>query len=262
MKVAVGASATGIIHVHTAYSHDGRDSIADLASWARERGIAFVAITDHAEDLDEQRWMSLVDECRMHSGDDLTLFPGLEFRFDGFPGLHLLACGLRRWITPATPVEFIADAEGVCDLTVGAHPGIWRRACPTDVLKALNAVEVWNGGYNTRYLPDPIAMEMVQDLQKMGSGTVATVGPDQHDRRNDKELRIVVRSAAAQALTAIREGRFKNHGKTMAFGSRLDSMDLTLPLLRVARMSLDLLSKVQDRMVRLLRRARGARSGT
>lgn len=251
------AESIGVVHLHTEYSHDGRDSIADLAVWARELGLQFVAITDHAEDLDEADWDELVDDCARHSSADLILFPGLEFRFQGFTGVHLLACGLQRFISPATPEEFIRLTADNAALTIGAHPIIWRRSCPNDVLAALDAVEVWNGAYNTRYLPDPGAMRMVRSLRASGSHTVATVGPDQHDRRNDRELRLHVAAAAPDALSAIRAGHFRARGKTLSIAS---DGAMSLPgqaCLQLARRALDVVERAQERLA--LARKRKAR---
>lgn len=245
--------STGIVHVHTAYSHDGRDEIPDLARWATERGIQFIGITDHAEDLDEDSWNELVAECAAHSSDRVLLIPGLEFRFAGFTGVHLLACGLTRWITPTTPAQFIEQTAKACALTIGAHPVIWRAACPDDVLTKLDAVEIWNAGYNSRFLPDPAAMARVRALRGRGFATVATVGPDQHDRRKDPELRIVVNGPVEQALQQIKHGSFVNERR----GFRIEpDVAWSAPKragMQVVRSAFDLLKTTRDRLQRARR---------
>src|SRR5690606_24948946 len=45
------ADLVGDLHVHTALSGDGRGSLADMVARARSRGYAYLAITDHGEDL-------------------------------------------------------------------------------------------------------------------------------------------------------------------------------------------------------------------
>ena len=212
---SVATASVGVVHVHSTYSHDGRDSLVDIAEWARDERLQFVGITDHAEDVDEGAWRALVTDCERLSGSDLYMFPGLEFRFPGFAGVHLLACGLRGYMTPASPEEFIRDAASLCSLTIGAHPLIWRTPCPPAVLASLDSIEVWNAGYNSRYLPDPHAIDMVRMLRAKGAETTAIVGPDQHDRRKDPGLRIHVRVPAAEALGAIRAGDFVGKGLTM-----------------------------------------------
>lgn len=240
-------TSIGIVHVHTSYSHDGKDSIADLAAWARDVGIQFVSITDHAEDFDTEKWSALVAECAEHSDQRLHLFPGLEFRFAGFTGVHLLACGLREFISPETPEAFIREATPRCTLTIGAHPVIWRKPCPPDVLASLHAVEVWNGGYNSRFLPDPKAFDMVARLRASGTSTLATVGPDQHDRRKDPHLRIRADAAAPDALDAIRAGRYVSEGMSMRVPSDGNIGFARRAALGVGRLTFDVAKRSRDR---------------
>ena len=42
----------GALHIHSTYSRDGRDTLPDLRRFAEERSLAFLGLTDHAEDLD------------------------------------------------------------------------------------------------------------------------------------------------------------------------------------------------------------------
>ena len=118
-------SRLGVIHLHSEYSHDGRDSIAALHAFALERGIGFIGLTDHAEDFEPDRYLALQQECAAVSDSRVRIIPGLEYRFNGYPGLHLLALGLTKWIAPKTPAEFIQQTRGhVASFTVVAHPGL------------------------------------------------------------------------------------------------------------------------------------------
>ena len=126
---------TGIVHVHSDYSHDGRDSLEELQAFASARGITFVGLTEHAEDFDAARFDQYREHCGRASADGVRLIPGLEFRFEGFPGLHLLALGLRAWIEPRTPQNFrrVGWSEGniaaISWGTVGAASAETWRSC-------------------------------------------------------------------------------------------------------------------------------------
>jgi len=247
----------GIIHVHTAWSHDGRDSVASLHAFARARGISFVGLTDHAEDLDATAYATLRAECAAISDADVEIIAGLEYRFAGYPGLHLLALGLGDWIAPETPSEFIAATRGLARLTVAAHPRLFRYQLPPEVAAGIDAIEVWNGVYNTRYLPDPAAIGLLRGLRRGRPEVVATVGPDQHDARNDKELRIrLVPGANPDVLAAIKAGQFENQGRTMRFDPWMEWSVLRLGALRLARWGFDRVERTQERVGRWWRRRR------
>lgn len=244
---------TGIIHVHSDWSHDGLDPLPALREFAAERGIGFVGLTDHAEDLEPTRFPDYVEACRAASDARVTLIPGLEYRFPGAKGLHLLALGLTRYLEPGTPVEFVRQARGSAGLTIMAHPVLTAHRVPPEVLAGLDAIEVWNGAYNTRYLPDPLAIRLLHAARRDRPATVATVGPDQHDRRNDRELRIVLDRVAESPLAEIRAGRFTNVGRTMRFDPAVSWSAGRVAALRAVRLVYDRVERIQDRLARWAR---------
>lgn len=250
----------GIVHVHSAYSHDGRDSLEAIRQFAAERGIAFVALTDHAEDFTPAIWEEYVARCRALSDASVRLIPGLEFRFEGHRGLHLLAFELARWIEPHTPDEFIALASEAARCTVVAHPILAGYTMPASVRDGIAAIEVWNATYNTRYLPDPRALRLLRALRRARPGVVGLAGLDQHDRRNDRQTRVVLDDGIADPVAALRAGRFVNVGRTMRFGAG-GMGGGRLALLSVGRWLFDAVERVQDSAVRALRSGAGTGAG-
>jgi hypothetical protein len=240
----------GVVHVHSRYSHDGRDSPADLGRFMRSRGIGFLGLTDHAEDLDAGRWAELVADCGQASDADARIIPGLEFRFEGYPGLHLLALGLKDWIEPRTPGEFTDHVRGRAGLTIMAHPGLARYDLPPEVETEIDAIEVWNGAFNTRYLPDPQAIRLLRGVRQRRPSVVGIAGLDQHDARNDRELRLLLAADTSDPLGQLRAGRFRNHGRFMTFGSALDWPAVGLAGFTVVRGIFDRVERIQDRAAR------------
>jgi predicted metal-dependent phosphoesterase TrpH len=241
----------GAVHVHSTYSHDGRDSLPDLHAFAASRGLGFIGLTDHAEDFDADVFARFTAECRAVSATGPRLIPGLEFRFAGLKGLHLLALGLTRWIEPATPDEFIAMTRGVTGLTIAAHPILAAYSYPPSVLEGIDAFEVWNASYNTRYLPDPRAIRLLAMVRRTRPAAVAVAGLDQHDARNDRETRVEVFDDG-DPLAAIRAGRFRNIGRTMSFDAHAGLGPVRGAALWTARTLFDGVERVQDRAARWL----------
>ena len=244
------ALRTGIVHVHSTYSHDGRDTLEELRAFARARGIGFIAMSDHAEDLTSTRFAEFVRHCSTVSDSDVAVIPGLEYRFPGLPGLHLLAFGLQDWITPRTPEEFIAQATSRCGITVLAHPVLAGHQVPESVLAGIQAVEVWNAAYNTRYLPDPRSVEIVHRIRRRRPDVVAMAGLDQHDARNDRGLRVVLDRASEEPLAELRAGRFRNVGRTLQFDAAASWRPSGLQALAQARWVLDQVNRLHERVAR------------
>lgn len=236
---------TGIIHLHSDYSHDGRDSLGSLRKHALDRGIGFMCMTDHAEDLNESLFQDYLTHCAAVSDGQVRVFPGLEYRFDGYPGLHLLALGLTRWINPDTPEAFLDQAAGAAGFTIMAHPVYPGYRAPEPVLDRIDAIEIWNASYNTRYLPDPKAMRMVHRMCDKRPDLLGIAGLDQHDARNDREVRVLIDPGIEDdPLQALRSGRFVNAGKTMRLSPAGWSV-LQLGGLSVARLLFDAVERIQ-----------------
>lgn len=245
-KLASDPRRVGIVHVHSDYSHDGHDPLERLREVCIERGIGFVGLTDHAEDFDADLFLRYREHCARLSDETVRLCPGLEFRFAGFPGLHLLAFGLRQWIAPSTPGEFMECAADVVALTMVAHPLLTRYRIPNEVADGIDSIEVWNAAYNTRYLPDPKAMGLLHRVRKHRPGVVGVAGLDQHDSRNDREVRVILTDSDEDALTLIRTGRFRNVGRTMSFDPAVTWSGPRLLALRLARLLFDSVERTQE----------------
>ena len=243
----------GIIHVHSEYSHDGRDSIAALHQFALARGIGFIGLTDHAEDFEPDRYVALQQECAAVSDARVRIIAGLEYRFNGFPGLHLLALGLSKWIAPRTPADFIRQTAGVAGFTIMAHPVLPNYEMPDEVRAGIDAIEVWNASYNTRYLPDPRAIRLLHQINATRPEVVGTAGLDQHDARNDRGTRVLLLEETSDPLAALRAGRFVNRGATCSFDSHASFSQLSMTGLWGARTALDLVNLVHERVMRTVK---------
>jgi hypothetical protein len=168
--------------------------------------------------------------------------------------MHLLALGLRTWIDPRTPEEFIELARRAARFTVLAHPVYAKYKIPDVVLKHIDAIEVWNGNYNTRFLPDPRSIDILRTVRANRPHVVATVGLDQHDSSNDRELRLLIAKRAGDPLGELRAGRFVNLGRTMTFDSGANIPPVRMRALKVGRVALDSVNHMHDRTVRFMRR--------
>jgi hypothetical protein len=128
------------------------------------------------------------------------------------------------------------------------------------VATRVDAIEVWNTQYNTRYLPDPRAIELLQRVRRTRPEVVGFAGLDQHNAANDRGARVVLAGPDPEPLGTLRAGRFRNRGKLLGFRPDVRWGSARLGLLRAVRAGLDSVSAWQDR--RALERRRAAHPPT
>jgi hypothetical protein len=109
----------GAIHLHSAHSHDGRRSVAEIAQAAARRGLDFILLTDHfslaARERGEDGW---------HGGVLVVVGEEISPRHN-----HLLAFGTGKPVAPrgGDPpqrlIDRVLEAGGVCFLAHPDHKG-------------------------------------------------------------------------------------------------------------------------------------------
>jgi DNA polymerase (family X) len=89
----------GDLHMHSTWSNDGKDTLADMATAARDRGYEYVAITDHAHYLRDGRFAAQAKEVAKLNKQlaPFRILRGIEasIRVDGtldFPDEELAEC--------------------------------------------------------------------------------------------------------------------------------------------------------------------------
>ena len=162
-------STLGIVHVHSVYSHDGRDTLRDLAEFAAVRDIGFIGLTEHAEDFRQCDGTN----TSARATRPRTL-PSIDTRARGslrrIPRTALAGLRPRTLDEPTTPDAFITLAGPASSLTGLAHPILAGYDIPAAVRGGIDAVEVWNATYNTRYLPDPRAFRLLHKAARPARG--------------------------------------------------------------------------------------------
>jgi predicted metal-dependent phosphoesterase TrpH len=198
----------GAIHMHSIFSHDGTLSVAELAALYRRNNYQFIAITEHAEDLDGASAERLLDQCREQSRDGLCVIPGSEFSCGEF---HILGIGV---VTADRPADAIAAAETIHHrggMAVLAHPKRFGWKCPVEVLRAVDAVEIWNVGYDGKFLPSARAAEAYAAMKRAQPPLLAVAGHDFHRQASFYDVALVMDAAeptTAAILSNLHQGRY------------------------------------------------------
>jgi hypothetical protein len=150
----------GTFHFHSTYSHDGRNTLPEIADSLQERGLSFCVMTEHFEDFDEAKFNQYVAELdSVTKSTGFVFVPGAEVDLEG---LHTIVFPVREY----AEVTRFASRQPVTRplFKVLAHPSKY----PFEQVKVhlekyeINAVELWNQQADGNYIP-PI--EFLRSLQ-------------------------------------------------------------------------------------------------
>ncbi len=226
----------GALHVHSTLSHDGTMTIAELADWYKQRGYSFIALGEHSQDMDDGKIQIMRRECQEQSQDSFCVVPGLEYSCRG--GIHLFALGAVMGIPDADPVAVATRARANGAFVVLAHPSRIHWECPTELLRVVDAAELWNVAYDGKYLPSFRAPTAFRRMRRINPNLFASGGQDLHRKPAFYDLAVYVetdRLAPNAIAAAIRCGDYQ-------IRSRFFSLDARAQFSFVRAVSLSILS--------------------
>jgi predicted metal-dependent phosphoesterase TrpH len=242
----------GALHVHSTFSHDGTLAIADLVRWYRDHGYHFIALGEHAQDLDEVQVRVLTEQSSQFSSAEFCVIPGIEFPCRG--GLHIVGIGatsLLRDFEPTRVIEAIHEQDGYAVL---AHPkrNDWR--CPSDVLLSADAAEIWNVAYDGKFLPSPQSLIGFKHTRQVNPGLLAVAGHDFHRKAGFYDVAIemeVASLSAAAVLGNLRYGRFTIRARFFRCSAQADFSSFQASRLLFLSWQISGLRAVRDLLLRL-----------
>jgi hypothetical protein len=164
----------GEMHCHTWHS-DGDSSPEDLVALARERGLDFLAVTDH-------NTTSTHHELQNIAEPGLTLILGMECTT--YAG-HFNVWGSGEFIdfrvaTPEDMARVIHEAAATGGLTSCNHPFFSGSEWEYPEVTSYQCMEVWNGPWHPG---NQAALDRWADLLATGARVPAVGGSDWHFRR-------------------------------------------------------------------------------
>jgi hypothetical protein len=176
----------GDLHVHSLESTDAKPTLAEIAAFARSRGLDWVEISDH-------NTITQLDffDAEQRNQKDLLFVPGIELTT--YAG-HANAIGATRWIDhrigqPGVTIDSAADAIAAQGALLSInHPVLdvgtlclgcaWKHALAPN---RVNAVEIATGGLKQGgVLFTDRAIKFWDDLCAKGVHAAAVGGSDDH----------------------------------------------------------------------------------
>ncbi len=200
----------GAVHIHSTLSHDGKMPLADLRSFFLAKGYRFLGISEHAEDMNSEKVHRLVEECEKNSDARFCMIPGLEFICDG--DVHVPGLGMKRLLDFTDPVRVINAIRGDGGFTILAHPVRMKWRLPEAALRAVNSAEIWNVGYDGKFLPNPEALRWFKKAKAINPDLLAVASLDFHKREAFNDVAIELEPAhmtPAAILDRLCAGRYR-----------------------------------------------------
>lgn len=197
----------GAFHVHSHYSYDAKLSLRELRELFVSRGLRFVLMTEHTDDLSHERAQAFFRECSALSDEDFLFIPGYEVTF---PKAHIIIAGLAACPDPQMePLSLVKEARDNGAFTVFAHPHRSRYKAPEYTHDLLQGVEVWNFQYDGKRFPRTCALEYLHE--DFGDSALAVAGMDFHraEHIDGPHLEVEVDSLTQEDIMhALHGGRF------------------------------------------------------
>lgn len=204
---------TGIIHLHSWYSHDGHGAIPELSRKFRDEGIDFCILTDHFEDFDSRTFTGYLADLEDVNRSGWPLFiPAVEAEFQGF---HVIFLPVSDYETVRSIVNSgVLPDQGF--FTVLAHPSKHTLAAAARFLASnrVNGVEIWNQQADGNHAPPARFFRALMDLvpEKL---PILFFGSDVHNvSHRVNNLLLLARDndlTAGFVLERLRQGDFLNH---------------------------------------------------
>ncbi len=169
---------TGIIHAHSTYSYDAKLSLSELRDACITRGIQFVCMTEHVDELTKERAAAFVKECESLSDDRFRFIPGFEVPYRR---AHILMIGCRSFFKNYAPTmaELTPWVEAT-SFVVLAHPVRNDFDVDDGLLGAIDALEVWNQQYEGKRVPRTRSLQLLKELRQKKEFLFAIGGVDLH----------------------------------------------------------------------------------
>ena len=202
---------SGIIHVHSTLSYDGKHTLAQLASFGRARGYSFIGMSEHSDTFDDAKMKVLVDECERLSDDRFLLIAGIEFSCEG--NLHLIGLGIRHFTGVKDPIALARFIRAQGGLAVVSHPSRYGYEIPPALVPEIDGIEVWNASNDSRFVPDGKVIDLWLGLKRHNQALKAFGGQDLHRITPQRHVRLVLSGengelTAGRLVARLRAGNF------------------------------------------------------
>jgi predicted metal-dependent phosphoesterase TrpH len=224
----------GILHCHSTYSYDAKLSMRELRELFVSKGISFVCMTEHTDEMTRESAQKFVLECDALSDDTFRFIPGFEVPYKSPPSgthAHVLMIGMRSFYAKYAPTsEALLPWVSEAKFVVLAHPVRNHFEVDPGLLELIDGLEVWNQQYEGKRVPRTRSLRLMESLKNKKPKLVATGGVDFHRTEHfgapfvTLNVETLSEDAVLEKLCA---GAFTVHSdQSRFFGSLLNAKEL------------------------------------
>jgi len=167
---------TGVIHMHSTHSYDGKLSLSELKAFLIDKGVQFACMTEHTDYLDRAAADKFVTECRDLSDDRFIFVPGFEVPYGR---AHVLHIGATEFVCTFANAAQLKLWRKVSPLVVLAHPVRNQYKVDETLKGVIDGIEVWNQQYDGKQRPRVKSVKLLKKL-RTDKPLMATGGIDFH----------------------------------------------------------------------------------
>lgn len=171
----------GAIHVHSAYSYDGKESLLSLRDFLLSMGVTFCCVTEHTDQMTVENAQLFVQECKALSGSQFVFIPGFEVPYKN---AHILLIGTEVFLGQTADAEMLKTWSSKSVLTVLAHPVRNKFKLDPVMEEVIDGVEIWNQQYEGKRVPRARSARLLRELQSRNPLLLAFGGLDFHRREH------------------------------------------------------------------------------
>ncbi|MFM2381476.1 MAG: hypothetical protein RLZZ76_243 [Candidatus Parcubacteria bacterium] len=168
---------TGVMHVHSTYSYDGKESLTSLRELFLSKGHSFCFVTEHTDALTPEKAALFVQECKSLTTGSFVFIPGFEVPYRN---AHILMLGSCVFLGQKADAQMLRQWSEHAELTVLAHPVRNNFVLDSVMEEVIDGVEVWNAQYDGKLVPRTRAVKLYKELQQKKQSLLATGGLDFH----------------------------------------------------------------------------------
>ncbi len=211
---------TGVMHMHSTHSYDGKMSLVELKELLQENGVSFCCMTEHTDKLDKESAETFVNECRELSDESFLFIPGFEVPYQR---AHVLQIGATEFLGQYADAAKLKEWRAVSPLVVLAHPVRNRFVVDEVLASVIDGVEIWNQQYEGKRYPRFRSRALYRTLAQNNEKLLATGGIDLHRKEHFSAPLISLEADSLSnesVLAAIKQGRFTTQGKEIELSSK------------------------------------------